>query len=117
MGTVSNDTTTVVSVTEGAAAKIKQLATKEGREEAILRLRVLAGGCSGFTYRLGFEDAPADDDHVIRAGDTTVLVDPVSAPIVQGSTLEFNDAMLGGGLRVVNPQAVSECACGDSFSI
>ncbi|MEX0991691.1 MAG: iron-sulfur cluster assembly accessory protein [Actinomycetota bacterium] len=114
---MSNDTATVVSVTEGAATKIKQLATKEGRDEAILRLRVLAGGCSGFTYKLGFEDAPADGDSLIRVGDATVLIDQASVPIVQGSTLEFNDAMLGGGLRVVNPQAVSECACGDSFSI
>jgi iron-sulfur cluster assembly protein len=46
-----------------------------------------------------------------------VLIDPASVPIVQGSTLEFHDAMLGGGLKMLNPQAVHECACGESFGI
>jgi iron-sulfur cluster assembly accessory protein len=55
---------------------------------------------------------------VIEAvGGVRVLVDPVSAPIVRGSTLEFNDALLGGGLKMLNPQATHECACGDSFAI
>jgi iron-sulfur cluster assembly accessory protein len=79
---------------------------------------VTAGGCSGFSYDLSFADGPAEDDTVIEAADgVRVLVDPASAPIVRGSTLEFNDALLGGGLKMINPQAVHECACGDSFSI
>ena len=79
---------------------------------------MIAGGCSGFSYELGFDDAPAEGDHVIEADDgVRVLVDPRSAPIVEGSTLEFVDAMLGGGLKMVNPNAVHECACGDSFSV
>ena len=109
-----------IAVTDGAAHKIEQLAAGEGRATAILRLRVIAGGCSGFGYRLSFEDedAVAPDDHVIEAaGGVRVLVDPVSAPIVQGSTLEFDTALLGGGLKVNNPQAVHECACGESFSV
>ncbi|HTG47396.1 MAG TPA: iron-sulfur cluster assembly accessory protein [Actinomycetota bacterium] len=107
-----------ITVTDGAARKIGQLAQTEGRAEAILRLRVIAGGCNGFGYRLSFEDAPADDDRVIEAaGGVRVLVDPVSEPIVRGSTLEFDTALLGGGLKVKNPQAISECACGESFSV
>jgi len=78
---------------------------------------VLAGGCSGFTYDLSFADWPAVDDHVVETDGVKVLVDPESAPIVRGSTLDFDDALLGGGLKVRNPQAVHECACGDSFSI
>jgi iron-sulfur cluster assembly accessory protein len=55
---------------------------------------------------------------VIEAADgVRVLVDPRSVPIVRGSTLEFNDSLLGGGLKMINPQATHECACGDSFSI
>ncbi|HUL84390.1 MAG TPA: iron-sulfur cluster assembly accessory protein [Actinomycetota bacterium] len=106
-----------IAVTEDAARKIAQLAAGEGREQAILRLRVIAGGCSGFGYRLSFEDTVAPDDHVIETGDVRVLVDPISAPIVQGSTLGFDTALLGGGLKVHNPQAVHECACGESFSV
>jgi iron-sulfur cluster assembly accessory protein len=108
----------VIAVTDKAAQRIAALALKEGRVEPILRVRVTAGGCSGFTYDLSFADGPADDDAVIEAADgVRVLVDPKSAPIVRGSTLEFNDSLLGGGLKMLNPQATHECACGDSFSI
>ncbi len=108
----------LVAVTERAARKVRALAEKEGRTDPLLRLRVVAGGCSGFTYELSFADAPAEDDHVIEAGEgVRVLIDPRSAPIVEGSTLDFDPALLGGGLRVRNPRAVHECACGESFSI
>ena len=105
-------------VTDAAARKARQLAEREGRIDACLRVRVTAGGCSGFRYELTFEEAPADDDLVAVAPDGfRVLIDPRSQPIVRGSTLDFNDALLGGGLKVVNPQAKHECACGDSFAI
>jgi iron-sulfur cluster assembly accessory protein len=110
--------TDVIAVTDTAARRIAALALKEGRVEPILRVRVTAGGCSGFTYDLSFADGPTDDDAVVEASEgVRVLVDPRSAPIVRGSTLDFNDAMLGGGLKMRNPQAVHECACGDSFSV
>jgi iron-sulfur cluster assembly accessory protein len=107
-----------ISVTESAARKARQLAAKEGRPDASLRVRVLAGGCSGFTYELSFVDAPEPGDAVVSAPDGfRVLIDPASQPIVRGSTLDFDDALLGGGLKMRNPQATHECACGDSFSI
>ena len=107
----------VLAVSEAAVRKVRQLAQREGRAEAVLRVRVTAGGCSGFSYDLSFVDEPATDDHVIEAEDVRVIVDPKSAPIVRGSTLDFDDALLGGGLKMRNPQAVHECACGESFSI
>jgi iron-sulfur cluster assembly accessory protein len=117
MAGMSDVATQPIAVTEPAARKAISLATREGHAEAILRLRVTAGGCSGFSYKLSFEDDTKPDDHVIDAYGLRVLVDPKSAPIVQGSTLDFKDALLGGGFRVENPQAVHECACGESFSI
>jgi iron-sulfur cluster assembly accessory protein len=107
----------ILGITEEAAAKAVVLARREGREEANLRLRVLAGGCSGFSYRLSFEEGPTDGDHIVEAYGMRLLVDPKSVPIVEGSTLEFRDAMLGGGFKVNNPRAVHECACGESFSV
>jgi iron-sulfur cluster assembly accessory protein len=110
--------TAPVEVTERAAEKALQLGRKEGHGDAVcLRLRVLAGGCSGFSYKLTFEDGPGADDLVTERSGLRVLVDPKSAPIVAGSTIEFLDAMLGGGFKVNNPQAVSECSCGESFSV
>jgi iron-sulfur cluster assembly protein len=111
------ETTTVITVTEKAARKARALAERDGMSGACLRVRVVAGGCSGFSYELGFEQEPAEDDEVIEVDGFRVLVDPRSAPIVKGSTLDFNDALLGGGLKMHNPQAVQECACGDSFSV
>src|SRR5213083_2945810 len=103
---MSETVTGIVTVTERAAEKAVALAYREGRTEAFLRLRVLAGGCSGFSYKLSFEDGPEPDDGVIGAHGLKVLIDPRSAPIVKGSTIEFHDAMLGGGFKVNNPQAV-----------
>ena len=107
-----------ITVTDRAARKARQLAEKEGRPDASLRVRVLAGGCSGFTYELSFVDAPEPDDAVVQASDGfRVVIDPASQPIVQGSTLDFDGALMGGGLKMLNPQAKHECACGDSFSL
>jgi iron-sulfur cluster assembly accessory protein len=114
---MSDTTTQILAVTERAAEKAIQLAEREGYAAPHLRLRVLAGGCSGFSYKLSFEQGPAADDAVLDAYGLKVLVDPKSAPIVAGSTIEFNDALLGGGFKVNNPQAVHECACGESFSV
>ena len=110
-------TETLLTVTERAAVKARSLAEREGKPEAFLRVRVVAGGCSGFSYRLGFEDAPGDDDRVIDGHGLRVLVDPKSGPIIEGSTLDFEDALLGGGFKVRNPRAQHECSCGESFSV
>ena len=108
----------VLAVTDKAAGKIGSLAEREGRAEAILRVRVTAGGCSGFRYELAYADAPADGDVVIDgAGGVRVVVDPHSAPILRGSILDLDESLIGGGLRIRNPQAVHECACGESFSV
>jgi iron-sulfur cluster assembly accessory protein len=110
--------TEVISVTDKAARRIAALALKEGHALPVLRVRVTAGGCSGFTYDLSFADGPTEDDAVIEAADgVRVLFYPQSAPMVRGTTMEFNDSLLGGGLKMLNPQAIHECACGDSFSI
>jgi iron-sulfur cluster assembly protein len=110
--------TAPLTVTDAAARKIAELAAKEGRAEPTLRLRVVAGGCSGFSYELGFDDAATAEDHVITSvGGVRVLVDPRSAPIIEGSSLELDPSLLGGGLKVKNPRATHECACGDSFAI
>jgi iron-sulfur cluster assembly protein len=110
-------TSDVISVTEKAAAKARTLAEREGQPDACLRLRVTAGGCSGFSYRLSFEPEPASEDEVVDRHGLRVVIDPRSVPIVRGSTLDFNDSLLGGGLKVHNPNAKHECACGDSFSV
>lgn len=117
MGAVGETAVQILSVTEKAAAKARALAERDGLPDAYLRLRVVAGGCSGFTYRLSFEREPAPEDHVVEGHGLRVLVDPRSAPLLEGSTLDFSEALLGGGFKVRNPRAVHECACGESFAV
>jgi iron-sulfur cluster assembly accessory protein len=118
-GTITDmQDTAVIAVTEAAARKARALAEREGRPDACLRVRVTAGGCSGFSYRLSLEDGPGPEDLVATAPDGfRVLIDPASAPIVRGSTLDLDTSLLGGGLKMRNPQATGECACGESFSL
>src|SRR5439155_21911079 len=95
----TTSTAAPITVTDGAARKIRELAGKEGYAEPILRLRVVAGGCSGVAYEMGFTGTPAPEDVVIDAAeDVRVGIDPKSVPIVAGSTLDFATALLGGRL-------------------
>jgi iron-sulfur cluster assembly accessory protein len=109
--------TQVLTVTDKAARKVAALASKEGRPQPVLRVQVIAGGCSGFSYRLAFDDATPQDVVVQHADGVRIVVDPESARIIKGSTLDLDEQLMGGGLKIHNPQAIHECACGESFSI
>ena len=104
-------------VTPRAGAQIAEIAAREGRPEAGLRLSVDAGGCSGFQYRFGLEDAPAGDDLVVQSGEGRVFVDPVSLDLLAGAELDWAEELIGAHFAVRNPQAVSACGCGTSFSV
>ena len=104
-------------VTPRAAAQVAEIATREGRPEAGLRLAVEAGGCSGFQYKFGLEDAPAADDLVIAEGAAKVFVDPVSLELLAGAELDWAEELIGAHFAIRNPQAVSACGCGTSFSV
>ena len=104
-------------VTPRAAAQVAEIARREGRPEAGLRVSVSAGGCSGFQYGFALDDQTAADDLVIEADGARVLIDPVSLDLVAGSELDWNEALIGAHFAVKNPQAVSGCGCGVSFSL
>lgn len=104
-------------VTPRAAAQVAEIAAREGKPQAGLRLAVDAGGCSGFQYRFALEDAPAEDDLVVQEGPARVFVDPVSLDLLAGAELDWTEALIGAHFAVRNPQAVSACGCGTSFSV
>jgi iron-sulfur cluster assembly accessory protein len=103
-------------VTPRASAQVAEIVAREGRPGAGLRLAVEAGGCSGFQYRFGIEDAPAAEDLVVD-GPGRVFVDPVSLELLGGAELDWADELIGAHFTVRNPQAVSGCGCGSSFSV
>lgn len=104
-------------VTPRAAAQVAEIARREGRPEGGLRVSVNPGGCSGFQYGFELEDAPAPEDLVVEAGGARVFVDPVSLDLLAGAELDWEEALIGAHFAVRNPQAVSGCGCGVSFSI
>ena len=96
-----------------------EIAKREGKPGAGLRVSVNAGGCSGFQYGFELADAPAAEDGVFgpAGGPARVFVDPVSLDLLAGSELDWNDALIGAHFAVRNPQAVSGCGCGASFAV
>lgn len=110
-------TETQVVVTEHAVRRIHYLREKESRPEAALRLRIIAGGCSGMQYRMDLAETPRPTDVIIEAADVRVFVDPKSMAHLKGSTLDYEEDLLGGQFKIVNPNAKTSCSCGLSFTI
>jgi iron-sulfur cluster assembly protein len=108
----------LVSITPVAAAKIKQLLAEEpDGESLVLRVAIQGGGCSGFQYGLGFDSGPAEGDVELELEGVNVVVDPFSAPYLQGSTVDFLNTIQESGFKIENPNAVASCGCGHSFTV
>lgn len=117
--TVQDTTTTEthgVSLSDAAAAKAKALLDQEGRDDLALRIAVQPGGCAGLRYNLFFDDRTLDGDLTGEFGGVTLTVDRMSAPYVQGATIDFVDTIEKQGFTIDNPNASGSCACGDSFN-
>ena len=107
---------TNVTLSNAAAKRIAEIVGNETGKQA-LRVSVEGGGCSGFSYKFDLAEAPADDDVVIANGDAKVLIDSLSLVYMAGSEIDFVDNLLGQSFQIKNPNAVSSCGCGSSFSI
>ena len=110
----------MITLTESAASKVKELLDAEGASEMALRVAVRPGGCSGFSYEMFFDgDIAADDEKATfgNAGSTVnVIVDSASAQMLQGATLDYKDGLNQAGFSINNPNASRTCGCGSSFS-
>ena len=102
-------------MTETAAKKVETLRLEEGKPEWGLRLRVVGGGCSGFSYELGWEDSPQEGDEVVESGGIKVYVDPNSVQYVGGAQIDYVDSLYGSGFSINNPNSKGTCGCGHSF--
>ncbi len=107
----------MLNFTENATQAIHRFIKGSGSEVAGLRIMITGGGCSGFQYGLRLEDSIAEDDTVVECdGGLKVLIDPLSAPLLSGVTVDFVDSIEGSGFKFENPNAAASCACGNSFS-
>lgn len=104
-----------VKLSEPAAAKVRSLLEQEGRDDLRLRVAVQPGGCSGLIYQLYFDERMLDGDAVVDFSGVEVVVDKMSVPYLDGSTIDFEDSIQKQGFTIDNPNAQGSCACGDSF--
>lgn len=105
-----------VAVTENAAKRILSVMATEP-PGSMLRVSVAGGGCSGFQYVFDVDRERAADDIVIERDGATVLIDETSLGLLEGSTIDFVDDLVGQSFRITNPNATSSCGCGTSFAV
>lgn len=105
--------TAPVTLTPAARAKLAEFTAAE--PGLGLRVYTTPGGCSGYRYAMMLEDAPRADDVCADLAGIPLYLDPASAPLVAGSTIDYVDALMGAGFVVENPNATASCACGSSF--
>jgi iron-sulfur cluster assembly protein/iron-sulfur cluster insertion protein len=105
-----------VTLTDTAVSKVAELLAQEGEEALALRVAVKPGGCSGYSYEMFFDTEVAADDVVREFGTVRVVVDPASAELLTGATLDYSDGLQDAGFHITNPNATRTCGCGSSFS-
>jgi iron-sulfur cluster assembly protein len=106
----------IVSLTENAAVKVRELMAQEPSGEAeVLRVAIRGGGCSGFEYALGFDRGASEGDLEAEAYGVRVVVDPFSAPYLKGAKVDYLETIQEAGFKIDNPNAAGSCGCGQSF--
>ena len=106
----------MISVTDSAASKVKELLEQEDEDDLALRVAVRPGGCSGFSYEMFFDSDVSDEDTKATFGHVEVIVDTSSAMLLEGATLDYKDGLNQAGFAIDNPNAQRTCGCGQSFS-
>jgi iron-sulfur cluster insertion protein len=106
----------MITLTDKAAEKVKEIREAEGLGAQGLRVRVIGGGCSGFSYDLFFEDETTDLDQKFESQGIPLYVDMMSFQYLEGTEIDYVEGLHGAGFKFVNPQAKSTCGCGSSFS-
>jgi iron-sulfur cluster assembly protein len=106
----------MLTLTPSALSAVEKFIKGSDTPVAGLRISISGGGCSGFQYGMRLEEAKAEDDVEVPAGGVILLIDPFSAPMLDGVTVDFVDSLNGSGFKFENPNATASCACGSSFS-
>src|SRR5581483_11045481 len=107
--------TSIITITDKAAEKARTILADRGVESGALRVFVVSGGCSGYQYGMAIARTREDDDIAIEMNGVTLLVDPESAPLMEGAEVDYVEDLMKSGFTIFNPNAVRSCACGSSF--
>ncbi len=108
----------MITLTERAANEVRRIIAEQNLSDGTaLRIGVKGGGCSGFSYTMGFDDAIGDTDQVSESENLKVVCDPKSFLYLNGTEIDFEDSMMGRGFKFGNPNAAKSCGCGESFTV
>jgi len=107
----------IMSVTEAAAGRIREMLDKRGKPSVGIRVGVRTRGCSGLSYTLEYADAKNDFDEVVEAQGVTILVDPKAVMFLLGTEMDFVDEKVRSGFTFTNPNEKGRCGCGESFRV
>ena len=106
----------MITITETAVAKIKDIIAEENNPAIKLRVFVQGGGCSGMQYGFTLDEEVNEDDWDIESNGVNVLVDSMSGGYLQGAIIDYKDDVMGASFSISNPNAQTTCGCGSSFS-
>jgi len=107
----------MITLTETAVGKVKEILGSQEPKPAGLRISVVGGGCSGFSYSMAFENTPGFLDKTYKFDELNVFVDQASLLYLDGAEVDYVESMEGSGFKFNNPQVKSTCGCGSSFSV
>lgn len=107
----------MITISDSAKAKIKDLLIEEGNPKLALRTFVQGGGCSGFSYGFTFDEEKNEDDFEFPLDEYKVLVDAMSMQYLQGAEIDYKEELMGSNFTIKNPNAVTTCGCGSSFGV
>jgi len=107
-----------ISLSERAVTEVKRIVSEQNLPEGTgLRVGVKGGGCSGFSYTLGFDDNHNPTDQMSEVDGVQIMCDPKSFLYLNGTVVDFEDNLMGRGFKFTNPNASKSCGCGESFSV
>lgn len=106
-----------ITLTDSLIKRLKFLAEQEGTPDLKLRITVEGGGCQGFEYKFSLDSDVKPEDEVFERAGAAVIIDDISLPYMKGATIDFTDDLIGAHFKIINPNAVSSCGCGTSFSV
>jgi iron-sulfur cluster assembly accessory protein len=107
----------MLQLTEAAANKVKEIMTQQNPVPAVLRVAVVGGGCSGFSYHMAFDRQENASDNVYEFSEVKVAVDQMSEMYLEGVEIDYIETIEGAGFKFNNPNVKSTCGCGSSFSV
>ncbi len=106
-----------VTLTDGLVKRIRVLQAQDGKPNLKLRVMVDGGGCQGFEYKFSLTDEVTSDDEVFEKDGVAVVIDEISLPYMRDAQIDYVDDLVGAHFAITNPNAVSTCGCGTSFSV